>query len=193
MNTLVTSLFLSCVLGSPAALPSTRTQPLLQEDEAFQALEKEYDRVAREWRSQVRAAKKADDAAAEEALLARNPVKEYYPRFAALADDGSALASLWAATRVEDVETDAAVVKTRKASLFPRAIAGLAATGEAKDLLKELSKPDEFLGPQTLEGFCADFAKATKDEELGAKALHEGAKSMMERAASDEDRAKAVA
>ncbi len=194
MHPLLTSfLLLAAAAGSPLVAPRARPPLVRQDDQAFETLEKEYDSAALEWRSQLRDAKKTEDSADEEALLAQNPVKEYYPRFATLAEGGSARAAFWMATRVEDVETKPDVIREQKTRLFSRAVSALAATDEAKDLLKALTKQNESLEPQTLEGLLLDFAGASKDVELGSKALYERAKHMMDRATSDEERAKAFA
>jgi hypothetical protein len=145
MHSLLTSLSLLLLLGSPSRGVCASAALVQDEDKAFEALERSFDDAALAWRKEVRAAQKAKDAAAEAALDATNPVKDFYARFAALEESGSANAALWMATRVENVETDAEKIPEQKQRLFAHAIRGLGATKAAEDILRALKKQDEFL------------------------------------------------
>jgi len=194
MSLLATSMLCLGLHGAPS-VPAPAPAALVQdEDKAFLELERQFDDVAMAWRKELREVRKADDSAAEQAVLARNPVKDFFPRFAALAESGSARAAFWMATRVEDVETDVEKIQAQKQSLFAHAIRGLGATDAAAEVLKALKKKKEskLLGAPALEAFLLDLATATKDIEVGSGARLARGKSLLERAQTTEEREQAV-
>jgi hypothetical protein len=193
----MTFLFLPSLLcfalpGSPGALAPAPIALVREDDKAYTELERAFEDAGLAWRREVRAAQKAKDAAAEAALDARNPLKEFYPRFAALEEAGSANAALWMATRVEELESDAPAVAAQKQKLFAHAIRGLGATKAAEDILRALKKQEKFLDAPLLEACYLDLANAAQDAEVGSGARLARGKSLLLRAETPEEREKAL-
>ncbi len=194
MNLLATSMLCLALHAAPSISARAPTALVQDEDKAFFELERQCDDAARAWRKELSEARKAKDSAAEQAILARTPVKDFFPRFAALAESGSARAAFWMATRVEDVESDVEKIQAQKTSLFAQAIRGLGTTDAAADVLKALKNKKEiqFLGAPALEAFLLDLATTTKDLEVGSGARLARGKSMFDRAETAEEREQAV-
>ena len=167
----------------PSETPTVPVATLaIGEDDAFEGLEKEFDKEARAWRKQLRNARKAGDDEAEGGLAETNPVKAFYPRFEKLAQAGSARAAFWMAKRIGDVTEDKKILIGKKSELYVQAVAGLAGTEEAKALLRALRKDDDLLAAPTYEKLLQDFVALCTDKDLQADALFARAKSVRERA-----------
>ena len=182
------SLFVPLCHAAPALTPSTPAVLLARsaddgaQKDAFERLEKEFGKQARAWRKLLREARKSGDEEAERGLAETNPAKSFYPRFEELAQTGSARAALWMATRIGDVTEDKKVLIGKKSELYVQAVAGLAGTTEAKDLLRALKKDDDVLAAPTYEKLLSDFFAQCKDADLQADALYARAKSVRARA-----------
>jgi hypothetical protein len=169
--------------GSISSAAHVRAQ-----DEDTPKLTREFDAAVRQWRNDVREAKKQGPEA-EKAARAKHPVHEFWPRFEAAGAAGDGRALVWMVEACEDRLDRRADVVALKGELVERLLREHAdAPWAAEHVVEMLQRQKVHFDESWVRARLEQLAGATKNDETAAAAWYALAQRLTGSKATPEER-----
>jgi peroxiredoxin len=129
----------------------------------------QYSHSEVEWTDQMRLY--SADPEKRKEVAAKHPVKQYWQRFEALANDGQGRALVWLAGHAENMFAERAEIVQHKLALFRKLIDEHASDSWAMETVVALSLQRLWLETKGVEDLLGDFVEKTRNRECAAGAL----------------------